>query len=430
MSRLFQKPVLHGRDHLPGGPDPIPGFTTAGGVVYSDYVQSFSSLIGYWRLGETGSPWQDETSYNNDLNIHAHGVAMTPDVTGGLPAGQDDGAVRFNYNGTTFNGGDWINTAAPSPSSHYQRNHLTVAAFVNVHAYPPGRGQVFGSITFLTSYTGWALNALSSGKIHFTLGGASEKTVVSPGTLLLDTWYHVAATYDGTTMLLYLNGIQVASTAFTSSGLFGSTDGVQLGTLDISSSHSYFNGTVDEAAVWAEALTADEIALLASAVDTGAVGDGDQVFVSDGAGGSHWGQANGNAIADASIVNRHVATGANIDVLKLAHPGGTSTFLRADGTWATPAAGSVATDTLFDVKGDLAAGTGADTAARLAAGSNGQLLSADSTTATGLKWVAAPSGSDPSTDTKVWMPLTTTVGTDDVLVFDANHQLIPTLTPI
>lgn len=38
--------------------------------------------------------------------------------------------------------------------------------------------------------------------------------------------------------------------------------------------------------------------------------------------------------------------------------------------------------------------------------------------------------SDPSLDTKVWMPLTTTVGTDDVLVYDANHQLIPTLAPI
>jgi hypothetical protein len=42
----------------------------------------------------------------------------------------------------------------------------------------------------------------------------------------------------------------------------------------------------------------------------------------------------------------------------------------------------------------------------------------------------APPAPDPSTDTKVWMPLSTTVGGDDVLVYDASHQLIPTLTPI
>jgi hypothetical protein len=41
--------------------------------------------------------------------------------------------------------------------------------------------------------------------------------------------------------------------------------------------------------------------------------------------------------------------------------------------------GSVATDTLWDAKGDLAVGTGADTASRLAVGSNGQVLTADST---------------------------------------------------
>lgn len=39
-------------------------------------------------------------------------------------------------------------------------------------------------------------------------------------------------------------------------------------------------------------------------------------------------------------------------------------------------------------------------------------------------------GGDPAADTAVWMPLTTTVGGDDVLVFDADHSLIPTLVTI
>jgi hypothetical protein len=44
--------------------------------------------------------------------------------------------------------------------------------------------------------------------------------------------------------------------------------------------------------------------------------------------------------------------------------------------------------TLFDAKGDLLAGTGADTVGKLTVGSNGTVLVADSSTATGLKWSA------------------------------------------
>jgi hypothetical protein len=54
------------------------------------------------------------------------------------------------------------------------------------------------------------------------------------------------------------------------------------------------------------------------------------------------------------------------------------------------AAGAVPAS-IVDAKGDLIAGTAADTAARLAVGTNGQVLTADSTASTGLKW-ATPAG--------------------------------------
>lgn len=57
-----------------------------------------------------------------------------------------------------------------------------------------------------------------------------------------------------------------------------------------------------------------------------------------------------------------------------------------DFTWS-----SVDPLTILDAKGDLISATAADTPARLAVGTNGQVLTADSTTATGLKW-ATPAG--------------------------------------
>lgn len=49
-------------------------------------------------------------------------------------------------------------------------------------------------------------------------------------------------------------------------------------------------------------------------------------------------------------------------------------------------------DSIVTTKGDLISATAASTPARLAVGTNGQVLTADSTTSTGLKWATAASG--------------------------------------
>ena len=52
-------------------------------------------------------------------------------------------------------------------------------------------------------------------------------------------------------------------------------------------------------------------------------------------------------------------------------------------------AGAAIAKTIVDAKGDIIAATAADTVSRLAVGANNTVLTADSTTATGLKWAAA-----------------------------------------
>ncbi len=59
-------------------------------------------------------------------------------------------------------------------------------------------------------------------------------------------------------------------------------------------------------------------------------------------------------------------------------------------SWVTAGGSDLATDTLWDAKGDIVAGSGANAAGRLPVGTNGQVLTADSAEALGVKWADAP----------------------------------------
>jgi len=95
------------------------------------------------------------------------------------------------------------------------------------------------------------------------------------------------------------------------------------------------------------------------------------------------------ALADAVTVPTSNPVGGGFlysegGVIKWRNPSGSVYDLTLGGG----AGGSVATDTIWDAKGDLAVGTGADAAARLGVGTDGQFLKAASGQATGLQWAA------------------------------------------
>ena len=94
-----------------------------------------------------------------------------------------------------------------------------------------------------------------------------------------------------------------------------------------------------------------------------------------------------------------------------------------DFTWVSDATGIPAT--IFDAKGDIIAATAADTASRLAVGTNGNVLTVDSTTATGLKW-AAPAGGGKVL--QVVSATTTSTATINSTTF-TDSNLTATITP-
>ncbi len=72
----------------------------------------------------------------------------------------------------------------------------------------------------------------------------------------MNTWTHLAATYDGATLRLFVNGVQVASVA-RSGAIATSADPLQIGGDPIYG--QYFAGRIDEVRVYNTALTAAQI---------------------------------------------------------------------------------------------------------------------------------------------------------------------------
>lgn len=95
--------------------------------------------------------------------------------------------------------------------------------------------------------------------------------------------------------------------------------------------------------------------------------------------------------------------GDSIDASLLDLKGGTSGQVLAknsntdmDFTWVAQDDSNAIQNAIVDAKGDLIGATAADTPARLAVGTNGQVLTADSTAATGLAWATPAGASGPA----------------------------------
>ena len=93
------------------------------------------------------------------------------------------------------------------------------------------------------------------------------RTVTGEGTaaLVSGTWYHAAVTWDGTTVRLYLNGVEEDNWAERSLST-PSADTFQIGCH--SSGFRHFDGVLDDVRLHSRALCADEVAAVYQNVRT------------------------------------------------------------------------------------------------------------------------------------------------------------------
>lgn len=180
------------------------------------------------------------------------------DTSGLGHVGTISGAVRVagvRGTGLQFDGlNDWV-TVPDAPSLDLTTG-MTVEAWVKPAALTNWMTVVLKESPGGLAY-GLYANDDAARPAGYLNAGAGDVAVAGAPQLPADAWTHVALTYDGTTMRLYVDGAEVAVRAQTG-GIITTTGAFRIG--GNASWGEYFTGVIDEVRVYNRALSAAEIA--------------------------------------------------------------------------------------------------------------------------------------------------------------------------
>jgi hypothetical protein len=149
----------------------------------------------------------------------------------------------------------------PDDNLLHLTNSMTIEAWVKPTFFPNNayESTIIGKDADQNNGSGYALRFGSTGVLEFLLGTtAGWKTIASPANgLTLNEWQHVAATYDGATMKLYINGSLVGQVANASAATTNTMD------LNIGAGYNGGNrkmkGGIDEVRIWNTVLSQTDI---------------------------------------------------------------------------------------------------------------------------------------------------------------------------
>ena len=161
-------------------------------------------------------------------------------------AGKDGKALQFN--------GSNALVTVPDAASLHLSSGMTLEAWVNPSTVDSSWRDVIykGNDNYYLEGTSTNASVPGAGMI----AGGSYAHAYGTDPLPANSWSYLAETYDGSTLRLYVNGSQVASTAHTGT-IASSTNPLQIGGDSIYG--QYFAGLIDEVRVYNVALTAAQI---------------------------------------------------------------------------------------------------------------------------------------------------------------------------
>lgn len=143
----------------------------------------------------------------------------------------------------------------------------TAAITVEAWIYPVAWGVNFWTNSIVSKddwsagTRGFVLRCGANGTLSFNLGTSLgwREAVTPANTLQLNRWQHVAGTFDGTVIKVFVDGVEKASFNFTGSINPSSYDMTIGQSAYFASSSRPFTGWIDEVRIWEYALPANEI---------------------------------------------------------------------------------------------------------------------------------------------------------------------------
>lgn len=110
----------------------------------------------------------------------------------------------------------------------------------------------------------WMISTINSTAIRFRLkaGGSTTTLSTSVGQVVANEWHHVAVTYDGSNMRIYVDGLPAASVPKTGLLTSSATAAVAIGNQPAGAGSRPFDGLIDDVRVYDRALTSAEIAAM------------------------------------------------------------------------------------------------------------------------------------------------------------------------
>lgn len=214
--------------------------TTRGIELVFSGVATQTSLVAYYKMDDNTSNKtvvDNQGSYNGTAQQNTSVLHI---------AGKINGALTFNGSSDAVLLPDIDNTIS---------NQLTVSAWI----YPLNAEGDYQGITGNQTNQG-LMTFIKAGQFVFDIKTSSGRVILGKGTIVNNQWQMVTGTYDGTTMIWYVNKINVGTAPQTGNILqFAS------GRIGYSGSGAeYFKGSIDNVMIFNKALNQEEIDVLYS----------------------------------------------------------------------------------------------------------------------------------------------------------------------